>query len=128
MKRVVVLFSLCLLLCSCGKNENKENDSSLQENDGTITCVKMNDLVTNEDAILIDVRTQSEYNEGHLDGAIHLDYETIDKNIGKKVARKDTKIVVYCHSGRRSSAAKKTLEDLGYTNVYDMGSMEKCSQ
>lgn len=119
---------MSLLLCGCG-NENVKNTDSKKENDNvkaTITCEEMKDLVDTEDAILIDVRSKEEYKEGHLEGAINLDYSTIGEKIESKVKSKDTKIVVYCRSGNRSAQALQTLKDLGYESVYDLGAMSNC--
>lgn len=125
MKRIFILGILCLLLCSCG--DSKKEDSSLDKEDTSkVTCVEMKNMLQDEDAILIDVRTTDEYKESHLDDAIHLDYQTIEKTIGSKVQNKDTKIIVYCRSGQRSAIARETLEQLGYTEVYDLGSIENC--
>ncbi len=71
-------------------------------------------------AILLDVRSLQEYNEGHLYGAVHLaDYEiTIKYN--NVLANKNSEIVVYCQNGGRSKKACKKLKKLGYTNVYNL--------
>ncbi len=131
MKRILMLLAMSLLLCSCGDTKTDDSlnkNNPIGGNSGEITCIKMKDLVKDEDAILIDVRTESEYNENHLDGAINLNYETIEKTIVTKVKEKDKPIVVYCRSGQRSSVAKSKLVELGYTNVYDLGSIENCTK
>ena len=74
----------------------------------------------NEGAIVIDVRSPQEYREGHLDGAISIPEYEIKKEIQKIVADKNKKIVVYCGSGGRSKKAQKTLNKLGYQDVYNI--------
>lgn len=70
-------------------------------------------------AKLYDVRTASEYAEGHFKGAVNWSLQ--DMQAGKlPTASKDTKIYVYCHSGNRSSQATAILQDAGYTNVTDL--------
>lgn len=71
-------------------------------------------------AILLDVRSIQEYNEGHLFGAIHLaDYEISIKH--KYILQnKNADIVVYCQNGGRSKKACKKLKKLGYKNVYNL--------
>ena len=59
----------------------------------------------NEGAVLIDVRSASEYAESHLDNSINLTVDTIGVNIEKLVSDKNTKIIVYCRSGNRSATA-----------------------
>ena len=74
-----------------------------------------------EDYIILDVRTQEEYDEAHIDGAILIpDYEIAAKaeNILKD---KNQLILVYCRSGRRSKNAASELISLGYTNVKEFG-------
>lgn len=122
MKKVVILGIICLVLCSCGSNSSIKDEKS----SGMITCNETRDLIKNGEAVLIDVRTYDEFKVNHLAGAINLDYETIDKTVEEKVSDKDTKIIVYCRSGRRSAIAKSTLESLGYTNVFDLGGISNC--
>ena len=75
----------------------------------------------NENVILVDVRTQEEYDEGHIEGAILIPNETITDTMPEQLADADAVILVYCRSGRRSEEAARKLVDLGYTNVYDFG-------
>lgn len=118
MKKLLVLLILPLILCSCGNNEKVATAKK-------INCEQKNKLLT-EDAVLIDVRTSEEYEEGHLDEAINISVETIGLTIEEKVKDKDTKIVVYCRSGNRSATAAESLINKGYTNVYDLGGMNSC--
>ncbi|MBR3162676.1 MAG: rhodanese-like domain-containing protein [Clostridia bacterium] len=71
-------------------------------------------------AILLDVRSIQEYNEGHLLNAIHLaDYE-IQLKYNNTLPNKNTLIIVYCQNGGRSKKAYKKLKKLGYKNVYNL--------
>ena len=74
----------------------------------------------NKNVYLIDVRTSREYEEGHLNGAINISVFNIEKEILNVVKNKDDLIIVYCSSGSRSKEAKKILENLGYTEVYNL--------
>ena len=73
------------------------------------------------DYILLDVREQSEYDEGHIPTAVLLPYTQIDSAAEDICPDKDALILVYCRSGRRSASATKSLLSLGYTNVKDFG-------
>ncbi|MDO4315453.1 MAG: rhodanese-like domain-containing protein [Oscillospiraceae bacterium] len=70
--------------------------------------------------LLLDVRTQEEYDGGHIPGAVCLPNEEITADM-PVVFDKDTEILLYCHSGRRSAEALEKLEKMGYTNVSDLG-------
>ena len=71
--------------------------------------------------IILDVRTQEEYDEGHIEGAVLIpDYEIAAK-AESVLTDKDQLILVYCRSGRRSKLAAEELVKLGYTNVAEFG-------
>ena len=71
--------------------------------------------------IIIDARTQEEFDAGHIPGAIMIpEYEIADR-AGKEIPDKDQLILVYCRSGRRSKIAAEELVKLGYTNVKEFG-------
>ena len=71
--------------------------------------------------IIIDARTQSEYDEGHIPGAILIpEYEIADR-AEKELPDKNQLILVYCRSGRRSKIAAEELVKFGYTNVKEFG-------
>ena len=71
--------------------------------------------------IIIDARTQSEYDQGHIPGAILIpEYEIADR-AEKELPDKDQLILIYCRSGRRSKIAAEELVKLGYTNVKEFG-------
>ena len=79
-------------------------------------------IMEEEDGIIIlDVRTYSEYNEGHIPGAICIPNESIGTEEIRKLPDKDQKILVYCRSGRRSIDASEKLAALGYTNILEFG-------
>ena len=71
--------------------------------------------------IIIDARTQEEYDQGHIPGAIMIpEYEIADR-AEKELPDKNKLILVYCRSGRRSKIAAEELVKLGYTNVKEFG-------
>ncbi|WP_281518371.1 rhodanese-like domain-containing protein [Thomasclavelia cocleata] len=71
--------------------------------------------------IIIDVRSEEEYQTGHIEGAVCIPNEVISDQIERLLSDKEQEILVYCRSGRRSSQAVDKLLDLGYTNVKDFG-------
>lgn len=123
MKRVVVLIVISLLLCGCGDKESNEIKP------GKINCTEMKEIMKNDgNARLIDVRTEEEYNEGHLDNAMNIPVDSINAIKTIDTIRLDTPIIVYCRSGQRSAKAKEELNKLGYSNVYDLGAMSNCTK
>lgn len=72
-------------------------------------------------AVLLDVRTEAEFAEGHIEGAQQLAVEELLDRTGELPADKNTPIVIYCRSGRRSALAAEQLAGLGYTTLYDLG-------
>ena len=75
-------------------------------------------ICKNPTVTLIDVRSEQEFKEGHLPGAILIPVYDLARNISKTVMCRDNVIIVYCQTGARSKKAAKILADLCYTNVY----------
>ena len=71
--------------------------------------------------IILDVREQYEYDEGHIPGAILIPYGEIADRVENELPDKDQLVLVYCRSGRRSKIAAEELVKLGYTNVKEFG-------
>lgn len=74
-----------------------------------------------EDVIILDVRTQAEFDEGHIPNAMLLPGTEITQRAEEVLPDRDQTILVYCRSGRRSALAAKDLIQLGYTDVLDFG-------
>lgn len=88
--------------------------------DSNIIDISELDNKMKQGAILIDVRSPQEFNEGHLEGAISIPEYEFKRKIEMKIKNKDAIIIVYCNSGRRSRRAADILRKLGYTNVYNL--------
>ena len=71
-------------------------------------------------AILIDIRSPQEYNEGHLEGAIVLPEYEIYSKAKKILPNKNQTIIVYCGNGIRSKKSQRIMRRMGYTNVYNL--------
>lgn len=113
---MIITCTAVLYGCTSG-GENKMENSYEQ-----ITPAEAKEIMDErEDYIILDVRTQEEFDEAHIDGAILIpDYEITAKaeNILKD---KNQLILVYCRSGRRSKNSASELVKLGYTNVKEFG-------
>lgn len=77
-------------------------------------------MEANPDLILLDVRTQEEYDDGHIPGAVCLPSDMIEEGMPFSFD-KDAEILLYCHSDKRSAEAASRLRAMGYTNVSDIG-------
>lgn len=80
-------------------------------------------LSKDKNAILVDVRTKEEFQQGRIAGSILLPYDQITAASAAKVIGNDKNrtIVLYCRSGNRSAVAASSLRSLGYGKVYDLG-------
>jgi rhodanese-related sulfurtransferase len=74
----------------------------------------------NEDAKLIDVREDNEWDTAHAAGAIHLGKGIIERDIETAVPEKNAELILYCGGGYRSALAADVLQRMGYTNVFSM--------
>ena len=75
---------------------------------------------------VIDVRTEAEWNTGHLEGALHIEWQDILK-VPSDI-QKDEEIFLYCRSGNRSGKATKILLEAGYVNAKNAGSILNASE
>ena len=115
MKRKIFILMLCFIfLGGCSSNSDQV----------MVNYVQAKEKIINEGALLIDVRTQEEYDEKHIDEALLLPLDEISADsVSNIVDSKDKVIIVYCRSGNRSHQALELLKSLGYHNVYDLGAM-----
>lgn len=74
--------------------------------------------------LLLDVRSQGEWDEGHAYGAVHIPHSEITEKAPALLTDKNQEIKVYCRSGGRAGKAKMALEALGYTNVENVRTLE----
>lgn len=118
MKKLVFLLLAVMLLTACG--QDKENDQGAVY--VNITAEEAKQIMdTEEGYIILDVRTQEEYDQGHIPGAILISHEEIAEKAEDVLTDKDQLILVYCRSGRRSKIAVEALVELGYTNIKEFG-------
>ena len=118
MKKLIILLLAVMLLTACG--QEKENDQGVVY--VNITAEEAKQIIdTEEGYIILDVRTQEEYDQGHIPGAILIPDTEIKAKAEDVLTDKEQMILVYCRSGRRSKLAAETLVELGYTNIKEFG-------
>ena len=118
MKRVILLVLAVVMMLSGCALANSSPSASYQQ----ITQEEAKEIMKKDDGhIIIDVRRQDEYDEGHIPGAVLIPNESITDKQPEELPKLDQIILVYCRSGRRSKEASQKLADIGYTNVYEFG-------
>ena len=118
---LAVMASSVMCLAGC-TNETEESEVTTAVSYEQISQDEAKNIMDTESGyIIIDARTQEEFDEGHIKGAILMpEYEVADR-AEKELTDKNQLILVYCRSGRRSKIAAQALADLGYTNVKEFG-------
>ncbi len=115
-KRIAAFLMVLLVLTGCGGEAAKEPTYV------NITAQEAKELMDREEGyVILDVRTEEEYAQGHIPGAVLIpDYE-IETKAEEILTDKDQMILVYCRSGRRSKNAAQMLLELGYTDIREFG-------
>ena len=106
---LLILMTMCATQISgCNTNDNIISVSALE----------FDKEIKADSVQLLDVRTPQEYAEGHIDGALNINFQSDDfQRVVEKELTKDSTILVYCRSGRRSMDAAEILNKLGYKVV-----------
>ena len=116
-KRLFAVLMAALTLSACTAEKTSENAGYM-----CITPQEAKKIMdTQEGYVILDTRTEEEYETGHIPGAIVISHEQIKEKAEQVLTDKDQLILVYCRSGRRSKLAAQDLVHLGYTNVKEFG-------
>ena len=108
-----LMILIVALMTGCGENEYKH----LTHEDAQRI------MRSNPDAIILDVRTQDEYEKKHIPNALLVPIGELRNGDFSKLPDKNATILVYCWTGRRAEDAAKILVENGYTNVYEFGGL-----
>jgi len=95
------------------------NDTKKRVKETNVADVKRR-MDSGEKFVLVDVREESEWANGHLPGAIHLGKGIIERDVEQRIPATDAKLVLYCGGGFRSALAADNLQKMGYSNVESM--------
>lgn len=79
-------------------------------------------------ATIVDVRTEREFRRGHVPKALNIPLNELREQTPLQLPNKDLVLLLHCHSGGRSEMAKRRLQKMGYTNVYNLGSLSRAQQ
>ena len=116
---IMAIILAVLGVCGCGASLSGENGGITYDQISPEEAKAIMD--TEKEYIIIDARTESEFLEGHIEGAILIPEYEIAQRAENELPDKDALILVYCRSGRRSKIASEELVKLGYTNVKEFG-------
>jgi rhodanese-related sulfurtransferase len=110
MKKVIAIMASVLLLAGCSSSSSAVD----------LSVTEFSSKVTEAGIITLDVRTPGEFNEGHIEGAQLIDFQS--GNFENEIATLDKSktYAVYCRSGSRSGQAVKIMSDAGFTNLYNL--------
>ena len=118
MKKLIPFLLTMLILAGCSSTAKVEAKNTYRQ----VTAKEAAALMDTEDNyIILDVRTETEYAEGHIPNAVCIPNETIGTSEISELPDKQQLILVYCRSGNRSKQAASKLAALGYTNVVEFG-------
>jgi rhodanese-related sulfurtransferase len=95
------------------------NDAKSRVKETTVPDVKRR-ADTGEKFLLVDVREDNEWADGHVPGAVHLSKGIIERDIEQRVPDANAKVILYCGGGFRSALVADNLQKMGYTNVESM--------
>ena len=113
---VIAALVFLLALSGCGA---AEKEGSVYMNINAEKAKEMMDGL--EKFVLLDARSEEEFSEGHIPGAIVIPHEEVSERAEAEIPEKDVPVFVYCRSGRRSKIAAEALVALGYSEVYEFG-------
>lgn len=85
-----------------------------------VTVSEAAELFTNQQAVMIDVREQDEWDEQHIEGTIFIPLDQVESRISELAQYKDSTVIMQCRSGRRSNLAAETLLKAGFSKVYNL--------
>ena len=106
----IITFSSTIFSCTLFNNESINQMNS----DELVEFVELND------AILLDVRTNDEFNSGHIENSLNIDYFSDEFYINVDKLDKNIPIILYCRSGRRSGLSANKIKKLGFKEIYNL--------
>ena len=104
-------------LAACGKADKNVQQGEIMK--GADLQAIMDDKEVKENYLVIDVRSEEEYNAGHVKFAINIPVGELESRISEIESWKDKNVVVYCNTGKKSAEAKTILDGKGFTKTFD---------
>lgn len=110
---VLLVSAFVVLLIALIVTENKRGGQSVSTHQAT-------QLINRENAVVLDLRAQSEFNSGHIVDALNVPYTSLAQRLGELEKYKEQPVILVCKMGQHSSAAAKQLMKAGFTQVKRM--------
>ena len=107
--------------CTLSKTKKDTEDMTDKAAYQKISAEEAYEMMASQEVVVVDVRTQEEYDGGHIENAVLVPNESIVSEMPEALPDKEATLLVYCRSGRRSKDAAEKLLALGYQSVYDFG-------
>ena len=107
--------------CTLSKTKKDTEDMTDKAAYQKISAEEAYEMMASQEVVVVDVRTQEEYDGGHIENAVLVPNESIGSEMPEALPDKEATLLIYCRSGRRSKDAAQKLLALGYQNVYDFG-------
>lgn len=130
MKKILLIVTLALLMmlfaAACEPDQEAGPILSEEKEFEEAEYIKLapeeaKEMMDTMDVIVVDVRTEEEFIQGHIEGAVLIPDYDLDKLAAEMLPDKEATILLYCRSGNRSKLASHLLIGMGYQNVYDFG-------
>lgn len=116
---IAILCTFLFLMIGCKANDSNSSHTSEYKKINAEEAKKLMD--SEEELVILDVRTKEEFDTGHIAGALLLPLDSLKNAAEETLPNKDQLILVYCRSGNRSETATNQLIEMGYTHVIDFG-------
>ena len=107
--------------CTLSKTKKDTEDMTDKAAYQKISAEEAYEMMASQEVVVVDVRTQEEYDGGHIENAVLVPNESIVSEMPEALPDKEATLLIYCRSGRRSKEAAQKLLSLGYQSVYDFG-------
>ena len=125
MKRIIMIAAtiLCMMMSLLGFTCSSNRDKSTSGGHKNLTAAEFNKFLSSKEAeggLLLDVRTQAEYDGGHIPGSSLIPVDELPGRIAEIEQYKNKPVMVYCRSGRRSMIAVGILKDNGFTDIINL--------
>lgn len=116
----LITFGIYATKCHGAECKVENNPVKVDQVTSKMNPVVINQQVENGEIVLLDVREDSEWNEGHIKGSLHIALGNLNIETTKDIS-KDTPLYIYCRSGRRAGEAEIKLKELGFNNAEKLG-------